>query len=81
MYSRAYIMFIRDKEHTVVNTVREARTSLKMTQDDLADKVQATRQTIIAIEKGNYVPSVLLALRIAAILDKKVEEIFQYEKI
>lgn len=74
-------MFIRDKEHTVVNSVREARTSLKMTQDDLADKVQATRQTIIAIEKGNYEPSVLLALRIAAILDKKVEEIFQYEKI
>ena len=74
-------MFIRDKEHTVVNTVREERTSLKLTQDELAEKVQATRQTIIAIEKGNYVPSVLLALRIAAILDKKVEEIFQYEKI
>ncbi len=74
-------MFIRDKDHTVVNTVREARTSVKMTQDDLADKVQATRQTIIAIEKGNYVPSVLLALRIAVILDKKVEDIFRYEKI
>lgn len=74
-------MFIRDKEHTVVNTVREARTNLKITQDELADKVQATRQTIIAIEKGNYVPSVLLALKIAVILDKKVEEIFSYEKI
>ena len=74
-------MFIRDKEHTVVNTVREARTVLKITQDELAEKVQATRQTIIAIEKGNYVPSVLLALRIAAILGKKVEDIFSYEKI
>lgn len=74
-------MFIRDKEHTVVNTVREARTALKITQDELADKVRATRQTIIAIEKGNYVPSVLLALRLAAILNKKVEEIFKYEKI
>jgi len=74
-------LFIRDKENTVVNTVREARTSLNLTPDELAEKVQATRQTIIAIEKGNYVPSVLLALRIAAILDKKVEEIFQYEKI
>ena len=74
-------MFIRDKEHTVVNTVREVRTGLKMTQDELAEKVQATRQTIIAIEKGNYVPSVLLALRIAVILNKKVEEIFSYEKI
>lgn len=52
-----------------------------MTQDELAERVQATRQTIIAIEKGNYVPSVLLALRIAAILNKQVEEIFRYEKV
>lgn len=74
-------MFIRDKQHTVVNTVREARTSLKMTQDELAERVNATRQTIIAIEKGNYVPSVLLALKIAAILGRKVEELFSYEKI
>ena len=74
-------MFIKDKHHTVVNTVREARTALKITQDDLAAQVQATRQTIIAIEKGNYIPSVLLALRIAVILDKKVEDIFRYEKI
>ncbi len=72
-------MFIRDKDHTVVNSVRQVRSLLKMTQDELAEKVQATRQTIIAIEKGNYVPSVLLALKIAAILDKKVEDIFQYE--
>lgn len=74
-------MFIKDKEHTVVNSVRQARTALKITQDELAEKVQATRQTIISIEKGNYVPSVLLALKIAAILNKKVEEIFTYEKI
>jgi len=74
-------MFIKDKGHTVVNSVREKRTSLKLTQDELAEKVQATRQTIIAIEKGNYVPSVLLALRIAFILGSNVEELFQYEKI
>jgi putative transcriptional regulator len=74
-------MFIRDKEHTVVNTVRQARTALKLTQDQLAEKVQTTRQTIIAIEKGNYVPSVLLALKIAATLKQKVEELFSYEKI
>ena len=74
-------MFIRDKKHTVVNTVRASRTAFKITQEELAERVQATRQTIIAIEKGNYVPSVLLALRIAAILNRKVEEIFSYEKI
>ena len=74
-------MFIKDTGHTVINSVRERRTSLKITQDELAVQVQATRQTIIAIEKGNYVPSVLLVLRIAAILGSKVEELFHYEKI
>ena len=77
-------MFIRDKQHTIANTVREARTVLELTQEELAQKVQATRQTIISIEKGNYVPSVLLALKIAAILERKVEDLFEisnYEKI
>jgi putative transcriptional regulator len=74
-------MFIKDTGHTVVNSVRERRNLLNMTQDELAEKVQATRQTVIAIEKGNYVPSVLLALRIASILGSKVEDLFQYEKI
>jgi len=74
-------MFVKDTGHTVVNSVRERRTSLKMTQDELAESVQATRQTIIAIEKGNYIPSVLLALRLASILGSKVEDLFQYEKI
>ncbi len=74
-------MFIRDRNHTVVNRVREVRTGLKMTQDELAERVEATRQTIISIEKGNYVPSVLLALRIASMLEKNVEELFRYEKI
>lgn len=73
-------MFIRDKQHTVVNTVREARTVLELTQEELAQKVQATRQTIISIEKGNYVPSVLLALKIAEILERKVEDLFEISK-
>lgn len=76
-----YEMFVKDTGHTVVNSVREKRTFLKLTQDELADKVQATRQTIIAIEKGNYVPSVLLSLRLASILNCSVEDVFQYEKI
>lgn len=61
--------------------MREARGEAKLTQDELAEKVQATRQTIIAIEKGNYVPSVLLALKIAEALNKKVEDMFWYEKV
>lgn len=76
-------MFIRDKQNTVSNTVRAARIARSLTQEDLAQEVQATRQTIIAIEKGNYVPSVLLALKIAATLNGKVEDLFEisnYEK-
>ncbi len=65
----------------MVNKVREYRTALSMTQDDLALSVNTTRQTIISIEKGNYVPSVLLALRIASVLKQNVEELFTYEKI
>lgn len=69
-------MFIRDKLNTVENKVREARNVLELTQEELAQKVQATRQTIISIEKGNYVPSVLLALKISATLGRKVEDLF-----
>jgi len=73
-------MFIRDKQNTVDNTVREARTVLELTQEELAQRVQATRQTIISIEKGNYVPSVLLALKIASTLGRKVEDLFEISK-
>jgi len=51
-----------------------------MTQEELARKVGVSRQTIIAIEKGKYTPSVYLALKIARVLNKKVEEIFELEE-
>jgi putative transcriptional regulator len=73
-------MFIKDKKHNVVSTLKIHRQKHKMTQDELAQAVHATRQTIIAIEKGNYVPSVLLALKIAATLNTKVEDVFRYEQ-
>ncbi len=47
-----------------------------MTQEQLAEKVGVSRQTIISIEKGNYTPSVLLALKIAHIFDTSVESLF-----
>jgi len=52
------------------------RTKKNLTQEELAKAVEVTRQTIIAIEKGNYTPSVLLALRIAKFFNVKVEDIF-----
>ena len=51
-----------------------------MTQQQLAAAVRVTRQTIIAIEKGNFNPSVKLALKIARTLGATVEELFELEK-
>lgn len=56
--------------------LREIRKRKKITQEELAKAVGVTRQTIIAIEKGKYLPSLPLALRIAKFLGMKVEEIF-----
>ena len=52
------------------------RAMADLTQEELAQAAGVTRQTIFAIEKGNYTPSVLLALRLARILNHSVEEIF-----
>ena len=51
----------------------------EMTQQQLADKAGVTRQTIVAIEKGNYSPSLELAFRIARVFGKSIEEVFQYD--
>jgi putative transcriptional regulator len=51
----------------------------EMTQQELADKVGVTRQTIVSIEKGKYSPSLELAFRIARVFDSKLEEVFTYE--
>jgi len=51
----------------------------EMTQQTLAERVGCTRQTIVALEQGRYVPSLLLALRIALVFRVKVEEVFQLE--
>jgi putative transcriptional regulator len=58
------------------NNVSKLRTSAKQTQAELAEAVNVTRQTIIAIEKGNYVPSVLLAIKIAEHFNISVEKVF-----
>ncbi|WP_246139857.1 helix-turn-helix transcriptional regulator [Flagellimonas hymeniacidonis] len=51
-----------------------------MTQQQLAEKVGVTRQTIMAIEKGKYSPSLELAFKIAGIFNKPLEEVFTYKK-
>ncbi len=58
------------------NGVRAARTALGLTQAGLADAVGVTRQTVVAVEAGDYAPSVYLALAIAQRLGGSVEQLF-----
>lgn len=58
------------------NRVRELRAVHQMTQEELAKKVNVTRQTIAAIEKQDYVPSLLLGLTICEVFNVKMEELF-----
>ena len=61
------------------NNIRIERAILNITQHELAEKVGVSRQTINSIETGRYVPSTVLALKIAYIFDKTVNEIFFLE--
>ncbi len=69
-------------KEVVKNHVYAARIDAEVTQEALAEAIGVTRQTVIAIEKGNYTPSVLLALRIARFFRTTVDELFSiiYEK-
>jgi len=61
----------------ISNKVYERRSEIGLTQEELAEKLGVSRQTIIAIEKGNYTPSVHLALKIAKVFSEPVEELFK----
>lgn len=61
------------------NKIRVARAEVRMTQQQLAEAAGVSRQTINAIESGKFVPSTVLALKMARIFEKPVEEIFELE--
>ncbi len=62
------------------NTIRVERAKNKMTQADLAKKVKVSRQTIHSIETGKFVPSTVLALKIARFFDVSLEDIFKLKE-
>jgi putative transcriptional regulator len=62
------------------NNLKVLRAIANISQADLADKIQVSRQTINAMEKGKYVPSTVLALKLSHFFGKPVEEIFQLEQ-
>ena len=64
----------------IQNNIRRLRFNAgEMTQQELADRVRVSRQTIVAIEKGNYSPSLELSFRFAHVFNTPLEEVFSYD--
>lgn len=61
----------------VINQVKEIRLELGFTQEDLAKKVGVSRQSIISIEQGRYIPSLPLGLKFARLFQRPTDDIFQ----
>ncbi|NNE46153.1 MAG: helix-turn-helix transcriptional regulator [Rhodothermales bacterium] len=68
------------RQDKVRNTVRRHRLLQDITQQELAERVGVTRQTIVSIEKGRYKPSIVLALRLAEAFAVPVEALFQLDR-
>ncbi|KAA0944344.1 helix-turn-helix transcriptional regulator [Sporosarcina sp. ANT_H38] len=62
------------------NLIKEMRTAMGLTQDDLSEKLEVSRQTIISLEKGRYNPSLVLAFKIAKLFECRIEDIFKPEE-
>lgn len=62
------------------NNIRVERAIMRITQQQLAEMVNVSRQTIVAIEAGKYVPSTVLSLKICRVFGKAVEDVFQLEE-
>jgi len=74
-----HICLANNTGHVMKNNIKVYRAMHDLTQESLAEKVGVTRQTIHAIEKGKYDPSLELAFKLARLFDTLIEDIFLYE--
>ncbi|AIQ14973.1 helix-turn-helix transcriptional regulator [Paenibacillus durus] len=69
-----------DGDSYLKHHILELRTERGWTQQQLADALQVSRQTVISIERNKYMPSLKLAFRIAEVFQKSIYEVFDYER-
>ena len=62
------------------NRLEEERLHRGWTQQELADRVEVSRQTVISLERGRYNPSIILAFKLARLLDCRIEDLFLFEE-
>jgi putative transcriptional regulator len=67
---------MEDDIRDMKNRLRELRAKSELTQEEIAERVGVSRQTIISIESGRYNPSIMLAYRIAQVFSLSIEEVF-----
>jgi len=65
---------------TIKTRIKELRARYNLTQDELADMVGVTRQTMLYLEKGKYNPSLILAYKVAKALQSSIDEVFIFEE-
>lgn len=70
----------KNQDIVLRNNIKKLRLDKGITQQQLAEKVGVTNRTIIALEKGDYNPTVLLAYRIARVFCLSIEEVFEFEE-
>lgn len=73
-------MDLRKGNEMLENSIAIGRAEKKWTQQDLADEIKVSRQTIISLEKNKYNPSLVLAFKIAKSLGKEITDVFQYKE-
>lgn len=66
---------------TIQNTIAQLRQERQLLQEDVAKAVEVSRQTMSALEKGSYVPSLLLAMRLAQYFEVEIDELFSLEEM
>ena len=66
---------------TIQNKIAQLRQERQLLQEDVAKAVEVSRQTMSALEKGSYIPSLLLAMRLARYFEVSIDELFSLEKI
>ncbi len=72
--------FKRKEKSELENSIKEKRNALGLTQDEFAEKLEVSRQTIISLERGRYNPSLILAFKIAKLFNCQIEDVFTPEE-
>ncbi len=80
IYTFHFVFKTRGGVNIIKNSVRSSRVEKKLTQEELADKVGVTRQTIGLIEKTKYNPTIALALKLSKVLGKSLDQLFWSEE-